>query len=164
MHDAKRMSATFKPADDVNPGQEPPGERYASDPCSQIGKRSRQLSLQGEGHLCVEILRHEGISREAVEHSLWINPGSNPMKQQLSHFDEEKREPPRKRSANFSRLGSSGRYTTQSGWATRCFYGRGAINGGWVLITLALTRLARRICFLSRALIKWSTSPSATRC
>jgi hypothetical protein len=31
-----------------------------------------------------------GIPREVTEHSLWINPGSKPIKHRLHHFDEEK--------------------------------------------------------------------------
>jgi hypothetical protein len=33
----------------------------------------------------------KGILREVVEHSLRINPGSNPVKQWVRRFDEEKR-------------------------------------------------------------------------
>jgi hypothetical protein len=32
-----------------------------------------------------------GISREVIEHSLWVKLESKPMKRQLCHFDEEKR-------------------------------------------------------------------------
>ena len=32
-----------------------------------------------------------GIPREVVEHSLKIHPGSKPVKQHLSRFDEEQR-------------------------------------------------------------------------
>lgn len=30
------------------------------------------------------------IPREVTQHSLWIKPGSKPIKQRLRHFDEEK--------------------------------------------------------------------------
>jgi hypothetical protein len=33
-----------------------------------------------------------GIPREVVEHPLQVKPRSKPVKQQLRHFDEEKRE------------------------------------------------------------------------
>jgi hypothetical protein len=32
----------------------------------------------------------KGIPREVTEHSIRINPGSNPVKQRLRRFDEEK--------------------------------------------------------------------------
>jgi hypothetical protein len=44
----------------------------------------------------------KGAPREDIEHSLRINRGSNPVRQQLRRFDEEKRRPLGKRSASSS--------------------------------------------------------------
>jgi hypothetical protein len=48
-----------------------------------------------------------GIPREVTNHSLWVKPGSKPVKQWLNRFDEEKNMAVREEVSNYLWLGPS---------------------------------------------------------
>lgn len=67
------------------------GKHYASGPRSPPNRRhARGLPLSTEEHLHKETSDMRGILREVMDQSLWVKPGSKPIKQQLHRFDEEK--------------------------------------------------------------------------
>ena len=86
------------------------------------------------------------VPKELIEHSLNVNPTATPKKQRLRRFSAEKREAIKKELANYSRLGSSRKFTIPSGWRIlSSSLKRTTTSGGCASITQTSTSIALRI-------------------
>lgn len=70
-----------------------------------------------------------GIPRELVEHTLWINPESKPVKWWLRRFDEKRCKAIREEISKLLAAGFIQEIHHPNGWPTSCWSERKAGNG-----------------------------------
>jgi hypothetical protein len=86
----------------------------------------------------------QGVPRELIEHKLYLDPHAKPIKQQLRHFAQDKKDVIKK---EIARLLDNGfiKCTTRIGLPILFVYPKRIKNGGYALIIVILIRHVKTI-------------------